>query len=267
MIECMRHIANHLLFALRCVAVLVAMVIILAWPLSYVWEIGLTTYGATLCWSNGWLFLGPGARGPMLLLGGGPGPGFATWTDDTWAIPGWAPALSVASLAALYLIQRRVARRLSATRRPRLLTAITIWLTAAWLISPISALGCSVGPVSIHSRHGLVVLRVIQSQSGDDPGFYIASVMTDGWNFSFWEWSAWWDAPFTSAGLALATFPFWLLLLPFVIWISIRAICNRGGPRAGHCLRCDYDLTGNTSGFCSECGAKITEIESRTVED
>jgi hypothetical protein len=26
--------------------------------------------------------------------------------------------------------------------------------------------------------------------------------------------------------------------------------------RAGRCLRCGYDLTGNTSGICPECGAQ-----------
>ncbi len=28
-------------------------------------------------------------------------------------------------------------------------------------------------------------------------------------------------------------------------------------PPAGHCRVCGYDLTGNESGFCSECGTKI----------
>jgi hypothetical protein len=26
------------------------------------------------------------------------------------------------------------------------------------------------------------------------------------------------------------------------------------GPKPGHCHKCDYDLTGNTSGRCPECG-------------
>ncbi len=28
-------------------------------------------------------------------------------------------------------------------------------------------------------------------------------------------------------------------------------------PRPGHCETCDYDLTGNTSGTCPECGTPI----------
>lgn len=36
--------------------------------------------------------------------------------------------------------------------------------------------------------------------------------------------------------------------------------------RAGHCLHCDYDLTGNESGVCPECGTaiKVTSESPRT---
>jgi len=48
--------------------------------------------------------------------------------------------------------------------------------------------------------------------------------------------------------------PFWLLLLLTAIptaWLWHR---DRRRIRPGCCLRCGYDLTGNTSGVCSECG-------------
>jgi len=32
---------------------------------------------------------------------------------------------------------------------------------------------------------------------------------------------------------------------------------HRASSPAGHCLTCGYNLTGNKSGFCSECGTKI----------
>ena len=50
--------------------------------------------------------------------------------------------------------------------------------------------------------------------------------------------------------------PFWLLLLLTAIptaWLWHR---DRGWRRPGCCLRCGYDLTGNTSGICSECGER-----------
>ncbi len=39
----------------------------------------------------------------------------------------------------------------------------------------------------------------------------------------------------------------------------IRCFVVEHSPRKGCCLKCAYDLTGNVSGVCSECG---TEIES-----
>jgi len=30
---------------------------------------------------------------------------------------------------------------------------------------------------------------------------------------------------------------------------------------AGHCAECDYDLTGNTSGVCPECGSPVNDPE------
>ena len=48
--------------------------------------------------------------------------------------------------------------------------------------------------------------------------------------------------------------PFLALGVPsFIVWRRTRR------PRAGHCVNCGYDLTGNTSGVCPECG---TEVES-----
>jgi hypothetical protein len=52
--------------------------------------------------------------------------------------------------------------------------------------------------------------------------------------------------------------PFWLAALPtavctFVLWPQFRW---RSKP--GHCPTCHYNLTGNTSGICPECGTPIT---------
>ena len=52
--------------------------------------------------------------------------------------------------------------------------------------------------------------------------------------------------------------PLWLLLLLTAIptaWLWHR---DRRRVRPGCCLRCGYDLTGNTSGVCSECGLPAT---------
>lgn len=46
--------------------------------------------------------------------------------------------------------------------------------------------------------------------------------------------------------------PLWLVALPtiFLFWHDCRV-------PPGHCQTCGYDLTGNTSGVCPECGTKL----------
>ena len=57
--------------------------------------------------------------------------------------------------------------------------------------------------------------------------------------------------------------PFWLLLISFAAYPSIAFI--RGPLRRyrrrkrGLCLRCGYNLEGNVSGVCSECGEAVKE--------
>jgi hypothetical protein len=38
--------------------------------------------------------------------------------------------------------------------------------------------------------------------------------------------------------------------------LTLHAYRIHGLPRPGRCPACDYDLTGNTTGICPECGAR-----------
>ena len=89
----------------------------------------------------------------------------------------------------------------------------------------------------------------------------------NGWNIQWrpLEWGqafgftlpGWRFGPNTSGAMRI---PLWipttLLLLPVVFWWRR----DRRRIRPGCCLRCGYDLTGNTSGVCSECGEKLTPV-------
>ena len=70
----------------------------------------------------------------------------------------------------------------------------------------------------------------------------------------------------TVAGLTVGsiTIPIWFLIVAFSAYPSIAFIRGplrrwrrRRRAAPGHCQECDYDLTGNVSGVCSECGTKI----------
>jgi hypothetical protein len=58
--------------------------------------------------------------------------------------------------------------------------------------------------------------------------------------------------------LSYVVMPYW----PFVLVAAIGSVpivvrVKRRRPERGRCIRCSYDLTGNVSGTCPECGASV----------
>ena len=69
-----------------------------------------------------------------------------------------------------------------------------------------------------------------------------------------------------SVGLVNVVMPLWLplavLSVPtFIVWWRGR----RARTVPGYCIECGYDLTGNVSGKCSECGAVVLEVDAGTA--
>ncbi len=65
--------------------------------------------------------------------------------------------------------------------------------------------------------------------------------------------------PFVAGACSL---PLWLVdvaLLAYPGYVLVRGLVRRRGRRGGEgqCGRCGYDLTGNVTGVCSECGVAI----------
>src|ERR1043166_984271 len=93
-------------------------------------------------------------------------------------------------------------------------------------------------------------------------------------------WSIWWNTetlkvvspygirlPSRHSAFTIDVFflPFWL---PFVIVVIPTAILwhrHRRRIPPGHCAYCNYNLTGNTTGICPECGTPIPKKESPTI--
>lgn len=51
-----------------------------------------------------------------------------------------------------------------------------------------------------------------------------------------------------------------LISLPIVIYPLLPPVIRRQRRRRGLCVKCGFDLTGNESGVCPECGRSITNL-------
>ncbi|HXE54845.1 MAG TPA: hypothetical protein VN541_17625 [Tepidisphaeraceae bacterium] len=53
--------------------------------------------------------------------------------------------------------------------------------------------------------------------------------------------------------------PFAMTLVLPIGYLARRILVRRTRVRLGHCIRCGYDLTGNISGVCPECGTPVRQ--------
>ncbi|MBP7745280.1 MAG: hypothetical protein KA383_04055 [Phycisphaerae bacterium] len=72
------------------------------------------------------------------------------------------------------------------------------------------------------------------------------------------RYSFWWDIGIPLIGVAMPLVAWGMMSLP--LWAFSRAWRLPITP--GKCPTCDYDLTGNTSGVCPECGTRIVSEQS-----
>jgi hypothetical protein len=80
-----------------------------------------------------------------------------------------------------------------------------------------------------------------------------------GWFFERADFNPrinWWPLLVPNAALKAVALPLWIL---FVITAAVAVVSWRRlrARLPGHCRKCDYDLTGNESGVCPECGEKV----------
>lgn len=70
-------------------------------------------------------------------------------------------------------------------------------------------------------------------------------------------WSNWkiWPALEKNGKFHTGTIPLWILFVLIAVPSAIALWRTRRLAVAGHCTRCGYNLTGNTTGRCPECGA------------
>ena len=101
-----------------------------------------------------------------------------------------------------------------------------------------------------------------------DPYLDEVGIPTTCTNFSLAGFELLWGR--NSVGRTLTLFiivPHWMVLVPLSALPALRgamAIRSRRRKTAGLCAQCGYDLTGNVTGVCSECGTLLPEPDSLT---
>ena len=78
-----------------------------------------------------------------------------------------------------------------------------------------------------------------------------AMVRADEFGLGWWPRSWYRSTPYHAVSA-----PLWLPLLLVALPTAFLWYLDRRLPR-GHCQACGYDLTGNVSGVCPECGEKV----------
>ena len=136
-----------------------------------------------------------------------------------------------------------------------LLWAASLWLDFCWIIGPhhedghISFSVTSVGKFNVDCVYPVDPLD-IRRQTWEYGGFMLMFACS-------------YD---DSIQMVILTFPAWLPFVVFAVYPSTAFIL---GPlrrhrrrKKGLCLECGYNLTGNVSGVCPECGEPVSAQQS-----
>jgi hypothetical protein len=108
--------------------------------------------------------------------------------------------------------------------------------------------------------------RIVGVQRG--AAWYIAESDAEaGWYINYlpvWKEGARWKFEY-GGGMTftqLISLPLWIPSLPFVLLLMLALWLDRHGIPPGHCP-CGYNLTGNISGVCPECGTAVAGKETK----
>ena len=163
-------------------------------------------------------------------------------------------------------------------RRPRFLRAAS-WITLSisagtlvlWLFSAANSFGqhhiqpCWGGRVGFYMYHGQFVLI---SLSDARKGPRISSMNLPSGNLPLRARMGFrWASRLSNPYMTVTAVPLWMPFLVFALPTGFLWYRRRQQPLGDHCPRCAYNLTGNISGRCPECGATTptpaTDAESR----
>jgi hypothetical protein len=98
----------------------------------------------------------------------------------------------------------------------------------------------------------------------------IARSGTGLWDWHLSKMEQVYDGGGTYDRFRYATFPAWSLILlcsGMPMWYALRTLRRRNRKKRNYCSRCGYNLTGNISGTCPECGSPVPKASANKARD
>ncbi len=162
-------------------------------------------------------------------------------------------------------------QRPSRIRRIAKWTGVCLWalILAMWLFSFRYGANLSISRFVIfdivqdyfrlgYNQSGAYFQSIWGSSSGETIRYYI-------WNANeaptaarnFFGWPHFSVRNIKYVDFTCINIPYWLLLLAVMIPTLVLFYRDPRRIPVGHCTQCRYNLTGNTTGVCPECGTKI----------
>lgn len=113
------------------------------------------------------------------------------------------------------------------------------------------------GRAIISLSEGCITIMRNAYANPQPPRCFINLPTTPPWNRPPMAWGLWQPHLRTNPRAQLLMLPCWLsMLLTTIPAVILQRKLRRPAP--GHCKSCGYNLTGNMSGVCPECGALVS---------
>lgn len=129
---------------------------------------------------------------------------------------------------------------------------LVLWLKSRWQswgVWYVSSRGHR--STALLEKGRIEVLVDVRASSRDPEGWTWYQLESDA---PEWVWSFHWEGSFVVCPLWI---PFFLVAIPTIaLWYVDRR------PRSGRCPECRYDLTGNTTNVCPECGQAVVDNQA-----
>ena len=137
---------------------------------------------------------------------------------------------------------------------------VALATVALWVYSSFRLWSATYGPWGIGNETTWPGTLILSYATTATPGpFFYSSKNVPRGEVNLLPWSYGWFRKWpTAPGVYRVTVPFWIPLAVSLLGFVLRRPKRR--PPHG-CRKCEYDLTGNVSGICSECGTPIEAVE------